>query len=171
VTLWLSDAELIDATRRKQTMTNDTMPEDWLRPSQAELAVMRRAWQSATPLEWGGMLLRPGRKRYPRDGTHEADAMPGIYSLSMADGGIVYVGKSSNLSSRLNDHFYASRMGRAEWFDFFTFMYLPDFAVRDVEVAHIHAMRPERNALYEPVRWAGHPAMVTALRTIWRIAC
>lgn len=149
--IWLSDAEVADATRRKYPKCQV------------------RGWMEATALEWGGWMLRPGCQLHARN---DFDAMPdesGIYALSMADGGIVYVGKAKSLHTRLCQHFTASRFGRAAWFDKFAHIVVPEYAVRDVEVAHIYAMEPERNNLYERVRWPQHEAMVAAIRAVWGI--
>lgn len=38
----------------------------------------------------------------------------------------------------------------------------------DVEVAHIYALRPPQNRLYETPRWKQHDAMVALIQESWR---
>lgn len=148
---WLSDAELVGATHRKQP------------------AAQARVWREAAPLEWGGMLLRPGRRRYSRHTLSDVPIESGIYALATADGDVVYVGKAISLHQRLSQHYQRVRFGQEAPFDIFAILCIPQYALGDVEVAHIHALQPERNRLYEPSRWPGHGAMVAALRGIWEV--
>jgi hypothetical protein len=133
-------------------------------------AALVRWTKRPTPLDWGGMLLRPGMRGFnPRD-ISLAGAMPGIYLLGDADDRMLYIGKAGCLNMRLRQHRDAARFRGGLHFDFFCCLSVPAWAVRDVEIAHIHALEPPANRLYEPAYWRGHVAMVSALRAIWRDA-
>lgn len=147
MTLWLSDSELVGATHRKQSAA--------------------REWREATPLEWGSMLLRPGRRRYTRSTLAEVPEAGGIYALADDEGQVVYIGKAKNLPQRLAQHYQCARFGHERAFAMFGVQCVPEYAIGAVEVAHIHALQPERNRLYENASWPGHAMMVAALRQIW----
>jgi hypothetical protein len=143
---------------------------DDLWPTEAELIAQRQEWQTSGPLQWGGMILRPG-VRLP---LREIGAAPwdcGIYALFADDGGLFYVGRAKYLSQRLLQHHRNAMYRRGPRFATFRFLEVPLCATRDVEVAHIYAMEPEGNRLYEPVQWDQHGAMVAAIRKAWRIEC
>jgi hypothetical protein len=128
-----------------------------------------KGWIDAAPLTWGAFLLRPGRRKWVPGDLASLPMRSGIYALCMADGGIVYIGRSRTLHERLKSHFYNVRGGRSLRYDCFTFVQVPEHALEAVEIAHIHALEPERNTLFEPPEWSGHDAMVDSLRAIWQV--
>jgi hypothetical protein len=179
--LWLSDDEVRDATRRKypaaqgETMLNwsttdsDDIGDDDLHRTPREVAVLRKDWQAAGPLEWGGMMLRPGMTLARCDKTSEAPSRDGLYALFDHEGHMLYVGRAKTLNKRLRDHYFAVRAGREQPYASFCWITVPEFALPDVEIAHILALEPERNRLHTPAGWGGHAAMVKALQEAWGV--
>lgn len=127
--------------------------------------VLNRWWQA--PGHWYSMVIGPDCEVYGAEDSPDAASADGIYMLFDQDGGLLYVGKSTDINTRICAHYWKSRFGAGIPFTQFTFMALPQYAVRDVEVAHIYALEPPFNNLYEHIRWHQHDAMVSHVRTIW----
>lgn len=113
------------------------------------------------------LVMGPDVEACAANAIHPEKSGPGIYMLFGKDDDLQYIGKSMDLSSRIDQHWYAGRYGRAPRFASYACMRLPRYAVRDVEVAHIYALEPPRNALYEGIRWEQHDAMVKHIQEIW----
>lgn len=67
----------------------------------------------------------------------------GVYFL-IADGEIVYVGKSTNVESRLVNHSFT----KAGQFDSYFVIEAPEKFLRDLECRYITALRPKLNCIY-----------------------
>jgi hypothetical protein len=126
-------------------------------------AQLRRGWQSAGALEWGGMIMHPGTKAYSIHYLEKVPQEAGIYMLCEADGRMIYVGQSKCLHQRLHHHY---RYGKLP-FHLFGYRLVPEHAVKDVEIAHIRALKPEANRLYEACHWPAVDAMTAAIKGIW----
>ena len=122
-------------------------------------------WQSST--DWRHMMMTPDVEPVPANTPHPADNGCGIYMLFGADDGLDYVGKAIDLAQRVGQHWLDGRYGRKPKFASYAWLHLPPHAVHDIEVAHIYALEPPRNLLYEPPRWEQHDAMVAAIRELW----
>jgi len=144
---WLSDDELV-----RQPVSREQMV----------------AWRAAREADWSPYILRPEGQALPRSQVGCATEMSGLYGLWL-DGGLIYVGKAINLAARLCNHAAAVRFGREHPFDAFTALEVPEYALRDVEVAHIHALEPGLNRQYERPSWVGHDSMVAEIRRIWNM--
>jgi hypothetical protein len=144
---------------------------DLVKDEAAELALMRSWKRAPDPLTWGGMLMRPGKPILTVRDLLFSSAVPcasGIYALRAADGAVIYIGRAVDLNRRLRRHYRATN--GTPGLAVFSFHLVPEYALYDVEVAHIYGMQPENNALYEPVRWEGHDAMVAAVRAAWSLS-
>jgi len=123
-------------------------------------------------------LIR-GAERFildPEDETsyEHAGAAPmwgGIYALWSAGDVLLYIGLSDCISRRLLAHWRSRRFrhGRIIPWLYATLMPVPEMMRKAVEVAHIHALTPPYNRLYEPKQWGGHDAHVEAIRARWRV--
>lgn len=130
------------------------------------LPVRHAWWQECTA--WQHMVLDPEIDAYVSGDRHPADEGCGIYMLFDAGDGLRYVGKAGDLQMRIQSHWLSARAGREPKFASYACLQLPEYAVRDVEVAHIYALRPPQNRLYETPRWKQHDAMVALIQESWR---
>jgi hypothetical protein len=125
-------------------------------------------WQKAQREHWAHMVMHPDRiQSFRALDTHEAPPEPGIYMLFGADGGLDYVGKSKEISKRLREHLMGMVDGRRPPYSRFAWLQLPSYAYHDIEVAHIYAMEPPHNQLYEPPRWGRHKELVGLVQEAW----
>lgn len=131
------------------------------------LGVLDRWWQAAPPSHWEHMVLPPEIEVCGRSDDHPQKDGCGIYALFGEDDGLQYIGKASDLSARMLQHWYGSRNRREAWYSQYACLQLPPHAVHDVEVAHIHALEPPCNRLYEIVRWDRHHDMVKLIQETW----
>lgn len=122
------------------------------------------AWNEST--DWRHMLMTPEIETCPASAAYPTDNGCGIYMLFGADDGLDCVGKAIDLAQRVGQHWLDGRYGRAPRFASYAWLHLPAYAMRDV-VAHIAALEPPRNVLYEPPTWKQHDAMVAAIRELW----
>jgi hypothetical protein len=124
---------------------------------------LRRKFQAATPLDWGGMILRPGSKCYSVNA--RTDAHMGIYALTASDGHLLYIGQSVNIPMRIMAHWKKGAIPFAGY----AFQPVPDYAIDEVEMAHIHALEPECNDRYagRGAGWDGRKHMIAAIRQLW----
>jgi hypothetical protein len=118
-----------------------------------------RGWEGAN---WQDYILDPndGDDRYD---WREVDDVSGIYALWSEIGELLYVGMATNIQSRALAHW---RKGTIP-FESLTLSAVPVIAMWEVEVAHIQALRPPFNRLFEQSHWIGHPIMVDAIRLAW----
>lgn len=126
----------------------------------------RAAWNLANEDRWRRLMLLPDLEQYDRI-TKCPFVGAGIYAL-FADGGrLLYIGKSNSVRKRLSGHYkeWAYRSGPE--FDRYSCLSVPDVAYSDVEIAHIYALAPPLNKLYEPPAWPGHESMVLAIKHEW----
>lgn len=131
--------------------------------------VLHKWWNAAPREEWKHMILHPGNiKSYPALDTHEAPQECGIYMLFGSDYGLDYIGKSKDINKRLREHLMGMVDGRRPAYGRFAWMQLPAHAYHDIEVAHIYAMKPPQNRLYEPPRWKRHAELVELISQAWR---
>jgi predicted GIY-YIG superfamily endonuclease len=128
-----------------------------------QLVTLQRAWQNATPLDWGGMILRPDSETYAINA--RTTAHMGIYVLTEADGHILYVGLSNNIPMRIMAHWKKGAIPFARY----AFQPVPEYAIEEVEMAHIHALEPEYNISYQGrgTGWPQRDEMVKAIRMLW----
>jgi len=126
-----------------------------------QMLALRRAWQQATPLDWGGMILRPGTDCLGSIAQIDCDV--GIYALTERDGHLLYIGQSINIPMRIAAHWKKGAIPFAG----FVVQPVPEYALNEVEFSHIHALEPECNAQYRGCFWPGHEAMVKAIRQVW----
>jgi hypothetical protein len=126
---------------------------------------LERWWQKAT--HWSDMVMGPEISVCRSGDSHPEMSGCGLYMLFGADEGLEYVGKAQDLAVRMAQHWYAGKYGREPRYALYACMQLPPYAVHDVEVAHIYALEPPRNLLYERVRWKYHEAMVGLIRETW----
>lgn len=89
----------------------------------------------------------------------------GIYALFGADDSLLYIGKAINLNLRINQHFYARKLG----FKYYSAMDVPTNLMSDIEVAHIYALMPPGNSLYARVDNPLHGEMVDRIRKAWNL--
>lgn len=130
------------------------------------LPVRHAWWQECAARP--GMVLDPDIDAYVSGDRHPADDGCGIYMLFDTGDGLRYVGKAGDLQMRIQSHWLSARAGREPKFASYACLQLPEYAVRDVEVAHIYALRPSQNRLYEAPKWKQHDAMVALIRAAWR---
>jgi hypothetical protein len=129
---------------------------------------IHRWWNEAPRDQWEHMILHPDNiQSFRALDTHEAPIESGIYMLFGADGGLDYVGKAKNINKRLREHLMGMVDGRRPPYSRFAWMELPRYAYHDIEVAHIYAMEPPQNRLYEPIRWARHKELVGLIQKAW----
>lgn len=100
---------------------------------------------------------------------HSESNGAGIYALFDSLDRLMYIGMSLNLSARLHSHWQAARYGREPRYAMYSCMTLPAYAARDVEIAHIHALQPDWNRLYELPRWNRHKAMMATVLDEWSL--
>lgn len=130
--------------------------------------VLHQWWNEAPRAHWEHMIMHPGNiiSVSAYDLT-EAPLDAGIYMLFGTDGGLDYIGKAKNIYKRVKEHLLGAEAGRRPWFGRFAWMELPDHAYHDIEVAHIYAMKPPQNILYEAPRWARHRELVALIDKAW----
>jgi hypothetical protein len=148
------------------------MSEAFLEPAEvAELTgfserLERFAWNVAPMARWQQLILPGDSIAYDRHAHCPFDGS-GIYALFNEVDQLLYIGKSHCVHQRLNSHYTAARFGRGPDYASFACLPLSIATYSDVEIAHIHALRPPLNVLYEPPKWPGHAAMVTAIQKEW----
>lgn len=130
----------------------------------------RLAWADPARSLWERFVLTPDIE------AHAARApcpVPGhgIYALFAPDDRLLYIGKSCHVGERLHQHRTAARYRGGLRFEFFACMAVPEAGCAFVEIAHIHALAPPANRLYEPPSWKGHRAMVSEILTAWEETC
>lgn len=92
----------------------------------------------------------------------------GIYMLFTDDGRLQYVGKSICMHERITQHWLAMRYRRSPLrFSRVTTCPVREELLSFVEVAHIYALRPPKNTLYEVPIWPYHQALVDAVARKW----
>lgn len=114
-------------------------------------------------------ILTPHAPRADAWNLFDLEDDSGIYGLFDADK-LIYVGKARSLVSRLQQHQTAMKYGRGQDFTAYACMVVPEEEMGRIEIAHIYALRPPNNRLYEPVRWAGHDALVGQIKEAWSAA-
>ena len=112
--------------------------------------------------EWRDYLLLPDAIQIERGESHPT-AGSGIYALFGREGILLYIGKTLSLNQRMNQHFWA----RVIPFKTYAAIEVHDDFVADLEVAHIYALKPPCNSLYERVRTDNHDDMVAAITAAW----
>ena len=130
--------------------------------------VQRKWWNEAPRDHWEHMIMHPGNIQSVR--TRDVGLAPldaGIYMLFGFDGGLDYIGKAKNINKRVFEHMRRADAGQRPAFGRFAWMELPDHAYHDIEVAHIYAMEPPQNLLYEPIRWKPHHELVALIQEAW----
>lgn len=132
-----------------------------------DAALEHRTWRQAGPEVWRPWIMPQRFKPIVPTAMQGVPAASGIYMLCAADDTMVYIGRAGNLHRRVRQHWDAKRFRGGMHFTYFTFLPVPAVALHDVEVAHIYALEPPANRLYEPIRWPGHAAMVAAIVEAW----
>lgn len=90
----------------------------------------------------------------------------GVYALFDKDDGLLYIGKTLSLNLRINSHHWA----RVHDFAFYSAIEVPVDQMKQIEIAHIYALRPPGNKLYERISTEDNPnhgEMVTSIRAAW----
>jgi len=126
----------------------------------------RLAWHAAPLARWRRLVLPCDSHAYDKREQCPFDG-PGIYALFNKVDQLIYIGKSHMLAQRLNFHFTAARFGRGMAYASFACLPLSTATYSDVEIAHIHALQPPLNRLYETPKWPGHAAMVVEIQKEW----
>lgn len=129
------------------------------------LPVLHKWWQSAG--HWMSMVLDPSCSVYAAEDTPQEASAPGIYMLFGPADELLYVGKSNDINTRICSHYRLRRSRGGIPFAQFAFLPLPAYAVRDIEVAHIYALEPPHNKLFERISWQQHDAMIQHIQTVW----
>lgn len=129
------------------------------------LPILHQWWQTTS--HWKNMVMGPDSDAYyPTDPPGEAYGA-GIYMLFSANEGLLYVGKAGDIANRILAHYRKRRYGEGIPFAHFAFLPVPDYALSDVEIAHIYALKPPYNKLFERCQWAQHGEMVSRIQTAW----
>lgn len=127
--------------------------------------VRHQWWQSTN--HWLSMVIDPGCHVFAAGDSPPEASADGIYMLFGIADDLLYVGKSNDINARVFAH-YRSRKSRGGIpFANFAFLPLPAYAVADIEVAHIYALEPPHNKLFERIRWEQHEAMIKHIQTVW----
>lgn len=121
-----------------------------------------RGWEGA---DWSRYVLAPSDPYY-ESWRHIYGVPCGIYALWSEDSGLLYIGLSTNIKSRIRAH---EKRGVIP-FQSVSYVEVPDIALQAVETAHIFALSPPYNAKYDESSWTGHPFMVDAIRIVWNAA-
>jgi hypothetical protein len=126
-----------------------------------------KPWQCPDPLEWGAYLLRPDMDLQPME--RQPPMVCAVYGLFSAEGRLVYVGQTIQLPLRIKQHRVDSLRGLRGKFARYGYRVAPEHMLRDFEIAHIHALKPEQNYAYERPEWEPHEEMAGALRSMWGV--
>lgn len=119
----------------------------------------------AVPDEWKNLLILPNAELL--QDRKQIDNCPGIYAVYGADRQLAYIGKSKAVATRLRDHWLQTFFFNTVP-TYFTFREIEDpILQRDMEVAHIHALRPPENMRYDPALWKRHTEAETLIRLLW----
>lgn len=103
----------------------------------------------------------PANAKLPEGGT-------GIYMLFSGDGQLQYTGKSLCMHERIYQHWLGMRYRKSQLkFSLVATRHVRLDLLSHVEIAHIYALRPPRNVLYEKPTWEHHEKLVTAISQKW----
>ena len=116
---------------------------------------------------WTPYVITPDIEFFHVDKNNDRESEEGVYFLCSQDGLVLYVGKSTGTRYRITQHHWAMERGAQVKFALCAVLPVPLDILRDVEVAHIHALRPPGNNLFERSRCAWHGDMVQAIRKAW----
>ena len=146
-------------------MTADT---EYLSPAEeAENAILRR-WPYAADETLTSWVLGPDAECLERMDCNRAPNDSGIYMLFANDDELLYIGKTIGIQYRLAQHFWAMKYRSGRKFSRFTWRTVPAFAIGAVEIAHISALKPRGNILYESSDWPCHGQMVLLVNKAWK---
>lgn len=103
----------------------------------------------------------PTNAKLPEGGT-------GMYMLFSDAGRLEYIGKSICMHERIYQHWLGMKF-RKTGLHFSQVATIPvsKDLLAHVEIAHIHALRPPKNVLYETPTWAHHGELVLAVNKKW----
>lgn len=118
---------------------------------------------------WTPYILKPDIEFFHVDENNDRESHEGIYGLFDHTGFLLYIGKSMGTRYRITQHHWARDRGAQAYFTYCAVMPVPAIIMGDIEVAHIHALRPVANNLFERVRCDWHDDMVKAIREIWEV--
>lgn len=113
---------------------------------------------------WNDFILMPNAELVKQPNLHPS-VKGGIYALFDKDDCLIYIGKALNLNLRINNHSYVKKHN----FLYYSAIDVPTDLMKDIEIAHIYALMPPGNGLYERVTSPDHDAMVTEIRKVWGI--
>lgn len=129
-----------------------------------ELHALTGRVQPSKQAVWDDLILMPNAELVKQPNQHPS-VKGGIYALFDKDDGLLYIGKAINLNLRINGHSYANKLG----FLYYSAIDVPTDLMKDVEIAHIYALNPPGNILYERANNQAHDEFVEKIRKAWGI--
>ena len=138
------------------------------RPGQKHTKYWKMAMEQRRAI-WTPYVIKPEIEFFHVDENESRPSEEGVYFLCSADGFVLYVGKSTGTRYRITQHYWAMQRGTQVKFSLCAVLPVPGDILRDVEVAHIHALRPPGNNLFERSRCDWHDDMVQAIRQAWEL--